>query len=416
MTDAVPRQSWMTKPSLLAVLDALEAAAGEGAARFVGGCVRDAVLNRPVGDVDIATSLEPHAVVQALNRAGLGAVPTGIDHGTVTAQAQGDLYEITTLRRDVETDGRRAVVAFTSDWEADAARRDFRLNALYLDRRGVLYDPTGEGLTDARAGRIVFVGDPATRIQEDYLRILRFFRFYAWFGRGDADASALKACAALKDGLRSLSGERIAKEILKLLAADDPRPTLSLMAASGVLSAVLPEAAGLKRVNGLIALETELLFTCDPLLRLAALLPDETEAVERAARRLRLSGAEARRLAAAVSGAVRIVSWLSPREIRRAIYRLGASAFQDQVKLAWAASDRPASFPQWRLLLVYPETWTPPPFPIGGAEIMAAGVPKGPLVGQVRQEVEAFWLDLDFTDDVMALLERLKAVAQGVAY
>jgi poly(A) polymerase len=188
------------------------------------------------------------------------------------------------------------------------------------------------------------------------------------------------------------------------------------MAASGVLSAVLPEAAGLKRVNGLIALETELLFTCDPLLRLAALLPDETEAVERAARRLRLSGAEARRLAAAVSGAVRIVSWLSPREIRRAIYRLGASAFQDQVKLAWAASDRPASFPQWRLLLVYPETWTPPPFPIGGAEIMAAGVPKGPLVGQVRQEVEAFWLDLDFTDDVMALLERLKAVAQGVAY
>jgi len=369
-----------------------------------------------VGDVDIATVLAPQETLGALAGAGIRAEPTGIDHGTVTAVVAGRGYEVTSLRRDVQTDGRRAVVAFTTDWSEDAQRRDFRLNALYLDTDGTLYDPTGEGLADARTGRIVFVGDARTRIREDYLRILRFFRFWAWYGRGAPDPDAVSACAALKDGLATLSGERVAKELLKLLAADDPRGVLRLMAACGVLNVLLPEVQDLSRFEGLVGVETDLLFACDPLLRLAALAPDDPAALGAMGERLRLSTRQKRRLLNCASDEVRIVSWMSPREIRRAIYRLGAEAFKDRAVLAWAASDRPATTPQWRMLLVYPDTWTPPPFPLSGEEIMAAGVAEGPLVGRVRQEIETWWIDLDFTDDKMAVLERLKAVAQGLAY
>jgi poly(A) polymerase len=414
MTQILPPQPWMTAPPTQAVMAALQAAGG--AARFVGGCVRDAFLKRPIGDIDIATTLSPDRVTTALKAAGLRAAPTGIEHGTITAIADGAPYEITTLRRDVETDGRRAMVAFTTDWAEDAARRDFRLNALYLDPDGTLHDPTGGGIEDARAGRIVFVGDPETRIREDYLRILRFFRFNAWFGREEADAAGLAACAALKDGVKTLSGERVSKELLKLLAAEDPRAAVRLMAASGVLSALLPEAGGLARFDTLVEIETEQLFEGDPDLRLAALLPNDRGTVAAVARRLRLSNALRDRFMAACSDDLRLMSWMSPREMRRAIYRLGAPAFKDQVKLAWAGSARTVTYTQWRMLYTYADAWTPPPFPLDGAEIMAAGVPEGPLIGQVRREVEDWWIDLDFTDDKMAVLERLKAVAQGLAY
>jgi poly(A) polymerase len=406
----------MTAAPTRAVIDALEAVGGPGSARFVGGCVRDALLKRPIGDIDIATPLTPDLVTQALTDAGLKAVPTGIEHGTVTAVADHKPFEITTLRRDVETDGRRAVVAFTDDWAEDAARRDFRLNALYLEPDGTLHDPTGGGIADARAGRIVFVGDAETRIREDYLRILRFFRFYAEFGRGEPDAEGLAACAALKDGTKTLSGERVSKELLKLLAAEDPRGAVRLMAASGVLSALLPEADGLKRFDALVEIETSMLFEDDAELRFAALLPNDRAVVAAAAQRLRLSNALRDRLLAACSDDLRLTSFMSPREMRRAIYRLGPKAFKDRVKLAWAASDRTATYVQWRMLYTYADAWTPPPFPLDGAEIMAAGVPEGPLIGRVRREVEDWWIDLDFTDDKMAVLERLKAVAQGLAY
>jgi poly(A) polymerase len=416
MTEILSPQPWMTAPATRAVIDALEAAGGPGSARFVGGCVRDAILKRPIGDIDIATPLTPDVVTKALTDSGLKAVPTGIEHGTVTAIADHKPFEITTLRRDVETDGRRAVVAFTNDWAEDAARRDFRLNALYLEPNGRLHDPTGGGIADARAGRIVFVGDAETRIREDYLRILRFFRFYAWFGKGEADAEGLKACAALKDGVKTLSGERVSKELLKLLAAEDPRASVRLMASSGVLSALLPEAGPLARFDNLVEIETGMLFEEDAELRLAALLPDDRNAVTGAARRLRLSNALRDRLIAACSDDLRLTSFMSPREMRRAIYRLGAETFKDRIKLAWAASERTATYVQWRMLYAYADAWTPPPFPLDGAEIMAAGVPEGPLIGQVRREVEDWWIDLDFTDDKMAVLERLKAVAQGLAY
>ena len=415
MTDTLPPQSWMTRPATLAVMAALEAAGGAGCARFVGGCVRNALLRRPITDVDIATTLTPDQVTRALESAGLRAIPTGVDHGTVTAVSSGQPFEITTLRRDVETDGRRAVVAFTTDWAEDAERRDFRLNALYADAEGRIFDPTGGGLEDARAGRIVFVGDAEMRIREDALRILRFFRFQAWYGKGEPDAKGLAACAALKDLIRNLSAERVSAELLKLLAAEDPRGVMRLMAQTGVLAVALPEAQGLERFERLVGIETEMLFTEDALLRLAALLPDDPATATALAERLRLSNAQRDRLVAALSPQPRLVSWMSPKETRKLVYRLGAQALCDRVTLAWAASDRPKAAPQWRALLPTAQSWTPPRFPLTGDEVLAAGVPKGPLVGEVMREVEDWWVDNDFPDDKLALIERLKAVAQGMA-
>jgi poly(A) polymerase len=416
MTETLPSQPWMTHPATRAVIAALEAAGGEGCARFVGGCVRNALLRQPVSDIDIATPLTPDAVSKALTAAGLKAIPTGIDHGTITGVAQGKPFEITTLRRDVETDGRRAVVAFTTDWAEDAQRRDFRLNALYADPAGQVYDPTGGGLADVHAGRIVFVGDAETRIREDGLRILRFFRFNAWYGRGEPDAAGLAACAALRGRIANLSAERVSAELLKLLAAEDPRSVVRLMAQTGILAVVLPEATGLERFEKLVGIETEMLFTEDALLRLAALLPDDPAVAAALAERLRLSNAQRDRLVAALNPDPKLISWMSPRETRRLVYRLGPQPFCDRVTLGWAASERPAATTQWRALLPTAQSWTPPRFPLTGEEVMAAGVAKGPLVGEVMREVEAWWVENDFPNDKLALIERLKAVAQGMAY
>lgn len=406
----------MENSATRAVMAALEARGYAGCARFVGGCVRNSLLGQPIDDIDIATTLTPDQVTEALEAAGIKVVPTGVDHGTVTAVAEGRPFEITTLRRDVSTDGRRAVVAFTQSWDEDAVRRDFRLNALYADAEGRIFDPTGQGVADARAGRIVFVGDPMTRIREDYLRILRFFRFHAWYGKAEADSAALSACKALKGMLSGRAAERTQKELLKLLAAPDPRAALRLMAATGVLSAVLPQVKALTRFETLVAIESEHFFDIDAELRLASLLPDDPSIAQDTAERLRLSNALKDRLVAAAGHEPRIVSWMSPRETRRAVYRLGGRTFADRVKLAWAASDRPATANQWRALIPLAETWTPPVFPLTGEDVVKAGVPRGPMVGQVLREIEDWWIDLDFIDDRMAAVERLKSVAQGMAY
>src|SRR5688572_6528451 len=245
MTDSLGQPHWITALETVAVLDALEAEGGADCARFVGGCVRNSLVGRQIDDLDIATTLTPDRVTRALVAAGLRAVPTGIDHGTVTAISNHRPHEITTLRRDVATDGRRATVAFTEDWCEDAQRRDFTLNALYARRDGSIFDPTGHGVADAKAGRIVFVGEPEQRLTDDHLRNLRFFRFYAWFGKGAPDAAAIAACAKLKDRIDNLAAERISKELLKLLAADDPRAAVRLMAETGVLDVVLKAPANL---------------------------------------------------------------------------------------------------------------------------------------------------------------------------
>ena len=404
-------EPWMTAPATVAVMDALEAAGGPGSARFVGGCVRNAVLGLPVDDIDVATSLRPDEASSALRAAKLKVVPTGVEHGTVTAISGRKPFEITTLRRDVSTDGRRAVVAFTDDWTEDARRRDFRLNSLYADRSGRLFDPTGHGVEDALAGRIVFVGRAVERIAEDVLRILRFFRFYAWFGRGEPDAEALAACIEQRTSLASLSAERVQKELLKLLQAVDPMPATRLMARAGVLAEVLPGAGSLDRLAGLVALDRIEGRPPDALLRLAALVAADRGDAAQTAGRLRLSNAQRERLLAlADEGPVPDPAMTLPGA-RRAIYALGPQAFNDRLRLARAAAPAGQDAADWRALEALAESWRPPPFPLSGADVMARGVPEGPRVGEVLKALEAGWIEGDFTADRQALLDRLGAMS-----
>ena len=395
-------QPWLAAAPTRAVMAALEAAGGEGCARFVGGCVRNALTGHPIDDVDIATRLTPDQVIAALKAARLKAVPTGVAHGTITAVAEGRPFEITTLRRDVETDGRRAVVAFTTDWAEDAQRRDFRLNALYADGAGAIFDPTGEGVADALAGRIVFVGEARTRIEEDALRILRFFRFLAWYGRGPADAAALAACAALAGRIQGLSAERVSKELLKLLAAPDPAPSLRLMAKAGVLAQAFPWGEDIGRLEAMVGVDGARGLAADPLLRLAALLPDDAETALACAQGLRLSNAQRERLGAALAEPV-VADALSPAAARALIYRAGAQAFRDRLRLAWAAQGVSGT-----ALYDLAEAWTPPRFPLNGEDALAAGAAKGPAVGEALRAVEATWIAADFAEDRAVLLERLR--------
>jgi poly(A) polymerase len=398
MTD-VAGASWLTAPHVLAVLDALEAEGGPDCARFVGGCVRNALIGRPVEDIDLATQLTPERTTLALERAGLRAVPTGIEHGTVTAVADHQPIEVTTLRRDVETDGRRAVVAFTTDWREDAERRDFRLNALYADRAGRVHQPVPGGVEDARAGRIVFVGEPETRIREDYLRILRFFRFGAWYGRDWPDAAGLAACARLKDGLTSLSAERLGKELLKLLAAPDPWPAVKAMEEAGVLARLLPDAGDLQRFAAGSAL------TADPELRLSLLVGDDPEQVRRTADRLRLSNAQKARLLAAADPEAPVRLDMDEGAAAAALYQLGAPAFRDKLIRAWARRPEEAGAER---LLRFAAAWERPRFPLSGEDALALGA-SGPAVGQALRAVEAAWGAGGFAEDRAALLRRLKA-------
>ena len=387
MSHRLQGQAWLTAPATRAVMAALAAAGGPDCARFVGGCVRNALIGAPIDDIDIATTLTPDAVVAALKAAGLRSVPTGIEHGTVTAISERQPFEITTLRRDVSTDGRRATVAFTTDWAEDAARRDFRLNALYADAEGVILDPTGRGFDDAMAGRIVFVGEPEGRIREDYLRILRFYRFHAWYGRGAPDAAAVAACAALAEGVERLSAERVSKELLKLLAAPDPRPAVRLMHEAGVLGRVVPEPADLTLFEAMAALSS------DPVLRLSALLPADPAKAAEAARRLRLSNAQRERLVEAVSGEA--TTGLTGAQARAALYRDGRQAVEDRIMRAWAAG---GDADLARELLAVAKDWTRPALPVGGRDLARLGLKPGPETGRVLKAFEEGWIAEDFPD------------------
>lgn len=388
MSVSVKGQPWLESQATQAVMRALEASGGAGCARFVGGCVRNSLLGQPVDDIDIATRLRPEQTMAALTAAGLKAVPTGVEHGTVTGVSERRPYEITTLRCDVETDGRRAVVAFTEDWAEDAARRDFRLNALYADAAGTVFDPTGGGLEDAAAGRIVFVGVAETRIREDYLRILRFFRFYAWYGRGEPDAVGLAACAALKGGMAQLSAERVSKEVLKLLAAPDPRAAVRAMAETGVLAQVLPQAQPLTLFEAMCDL------TDDPVMRLSTLLPADAGAVMEIAGGLRLSNAVRDRLAAAaaaVADGPAVSPTISDAEARAAIYRLGRRTFEDRLVRAEASGEGDGA-----RLQALAAGWTPPKMPVGGRDLARLGLTPGPETGRLLKAFEDGWIADDF--------------------
>ena len=400
----------MTDPVTARLFAALEAAGGKGCVLFVGGCVRDALVGREADrpDIDLAVALTPDRVQQAVEAAGLCVHPTGLAHGVVTVTQGGRVFEVASLRRDVATDGRRAVVAYSKDWREDAARRDFRLNALYANLTGEIFDPTGAGVADAQAGRIVFVGDPTTRIREDYLRSLRFFRFFAWYGRGDPDPVALAAIANATQGLQALSVERVAKEMLKLFAAPDPRAAVHAARETGVLAKLAPEFQAFGRFDRLVARDGEIQGIVDPLIRLTALLPSDPAAVKAMAQRLRLSTAERDRMAASAARALVLSSATPQADLRRAIWSHGAQAVKDGLRLALADAQAPIDAVAWQEAFAYADRWTPPPFPITGDDILAAGARPGPEVGAVRRDVEAWWLAQDFPADAAAAREQAR--------
>jgi poly(A) polymerase len=378
-----------------------------GAARFVGGSVRNALLGESVVDIDIATPLQPAEVIGRLKQSGLGAVPTGIEHGTVTAISSGKPFEVTTLRRDVSTDGRRATVAFTTEWAEDAARRDFTINALYASEDGVVFDYFS-GLDDLKARRVRFVGDASTRIREDYLRILRLFRFHAWYGKGELDAQAYAAAIAERAGLKLLSGERVQKELLRLLQARSPLLSLRAMERASILVEILPGDLQLDRVARLVDIENANRREPDKLLRLAALLPDDAKVARKLSQSLKLSNADKERLIEALDADKRISASLSPRETRQLLYRLGKRCFADQALLRWADAKRDAKDAAWRKLLKLAESWKKPDLPIDGRDVMAKGIDEGPKIGTTLRALEEEWIEADFAPDRRALLKRLK--------
>jgi poly(A) polymerase len=407
----------METPATRSVMAALTAQGGE--ARFVGGCVRDSVIGRPVQDIDIATHEPPDRVMALLAQAGIKAIPTGIEHGTVTAVVGPDHFEITTLRTDVKTHGRRAEVAFTDDWSEDAARRDLTINALSLTEDGILHDPFG-GLADLDAGRVRFVGDAETRITEDVLRALRFFRFYAYYGRPPIDTEALAAVEKLAPLLPNLSGERIWGELVRLLRAPDPAAVFRLMEAHGILTHLFPGRPWIARLAALVEVEAARGIACedsDPLRRLAALVRLDADLAEALAARLKLSRKERYRLAAMAVAPDRITADAVPADARRAIYSLGTEIFCDAVLLRWAG-DRAGDGPDrkddaFAGLLDQGESWPPPELPVKGADAVRLGLPAGPRVGRALAQVEAWWIDRDFAPDRAACLARLSAVVKN---
>ena len=394
-------QPWMVEPATLAVLRAL--AAGGAEARFVGGSVRDALLGQRIGDIDIATSASPERVIELLEKARIKVVPTGLDHGTVTAIVPPRHFEITTLRRDVETYGRRARVAFDADWAADAARRDFTINAMFLDPDGTIHDPVG-GLPDLRARRIRFVGDPATRIAEDVLRLLRYYRFEARFGTGGGDTQARAACRAAAHLLPTLSGERVQQELIKLLETPDPLAGLQMMQDDGVLAVAVPEARHLDRLRRLMLVQGP----ADPLLRLAALIEVDGEGAVALAERLRFSNVWRDRLRG-LSPPRPIDPQGNVQTQRRALYRLGVERYRDVAVLI--AAEGGMSRTRVTELLDLAGGWTPPAFPLAGRDVIALGIPAGEQVGRLLSAVHDWWEEGDFTADRAQCLERLRDLA-----
>ena len=386
---------WLTAEATQQVIAALEAAR-PGCARFVGGCVRNTIMARPVDDIDIATQLAPEDTLKALEAAGIRAIPTGIEHGTVTAIVDHQPFEITSLRRDVETDGRRAVVAFTEDWGEDAQRRDFRLNALYAAPNGEIFDPVGGGYEDAMAGRVIFIGDGDQRLREDYLRILRFFRFNAWYGAG-IDAEGLAACERQRGGLAKIAKERTWKEFKKLLAAEMPRAAVAAMSVSGVLDEVLPEHRGTDGLHDLELTEQLTGVQPDSMLRLMALLPRSALAVQQTSQALRLSNDETARLTMWAADNLPDPIGMKSRELRATLYWHGKQAVVDRAMLAGA---------DVRDLLAAIRAWRRPDFPINGDDALAAGL-KGRDIGEALSRVAKIWVESDFyleRDELLPLL------------
>jgi poly(A) polymerase len=418
MTGRLEPQPWMTDADTVAVLDALASAGAT--ARFVGGCVRDAVLGRSIRDIDIATDALPDDIIAALRRRRIKVVPTGLSHGTVTAIVGGTPFEITTLRHDVETDGRHATVDFTDDWDADASRRDFTFNALSLERDGTLHDPFG-GIADLHAGRVRFVGDPQQRLTEDVLRLLRFFRFHAHYGKGAPDPEGLAACRAMAPALTRLSAERVHAELSKLFQAPDPVPAVRAMVGSGAARVVLREPLDVDRLGRMVACEAEAAARHSAFIapktvrRLAALLPMDSAAAAEIARKLKVSNADRDRLVALVEPDTEMAAGMKARTVRRMLYRHGAERFADWALYLWSVSGDCGDRGDWLDLIGIAAGWQRPRFPVSGADVHALGVATGPAVGRLLSAVEDWWIESDFAPDRAACLAELKRRAAGIS-
>ena len=399
-------KGWLDNDQLQLVLLILSMDGEE--ARVNGGAVRNAILGEPISDVDISTTLVPKDVIERMEDRGIKVIPTGIDHGTVTVMVEGHHFEVTTLREDIETNGRHAVVEFGRDWKLDAMRRDMTMNALYCDLNGKVYDPLG-GYEDLMARRIVFIGDADDRIREDYLRILRFFRFFAWYGTMRPDAEGLKACARLKGEIKNLSVERVWAEVKKLLAAPDPSRALLWMRTAGVLTTVLPETGkwGIDRIHGLMRMEKELKWDFDPMLRMMAILPVSAEVATGLSKRLKFSSKEAKRL----------LEWsqcplpkanVSEKEFHKLLYRSSPRAMKDTLKLELAriaTYDQSGPMAEIKSLFAQAQKWQRPQFPVQGKDLLAQGYEEGAVLGKKLAELEQLWVDNDFTMSRDALLE-----------
>jgi len=406
------RAVWLKEDSLRRLLRVLSDGGEE--ARVAGGAVRNTLLGVPVTDIDIATTTLPEETMRRAEAAGFKAVPTGAGHGTITVVARGTPYEVTTLRADIETDGRHAKVVFGRDWRADAERRDFTINALYADGDGQVFDLVG-GVADLEARVIRFIGDAETRIREDYLRILRFFRFFAWYGSGRPDAEGLKACARLKEGLDRLSAERVWAELKRLLAAPDPSRALLWMRQAGVLSRALPESEkwGIDAIHGLVAAGRDLGWTPDALLRVEAMVPPDGARMAGLAKRLKLSRAEADRLSL-WAATLPLPSNTTERALAETLYRGDQQGMIDRLRLALSgARSRAVNDDQALLeaagyarLLKFTQAWEKPVFPLKGTDLLSIGVAKGPAMGAMLKTLEKEWIAAGFETTRGALLER----------
>jgi poly(A) polymerase len=399
-------RGWLGAPETIRLMNVLDAARLDF--RFVGGAVRDTLLGRAVTDIDVATPAPPESVVSAIDAAGLKAVPTGIEHGTVTAIVAGRPFEITTLRRDVETDGRHAVVAFTEDWREDAARRDFTMNALYADRAGAITDFFG-GVADARAGQVRFIGDPAKRIAEDGLRILRFFRFHAHYGKGAPDPAGLAACRGAAKAIDRLSGERVRTELLKLLAAPAPETAWGAMDEAGIAAHAARGATRRADLTRLCAAEARLGLAADPLRRLAALIGPVAESeIVAMKRRLKLSNRDHQRLLALTRPLARAASVAhGPRSFARALHGGDPESIRDELLLEHVRSGRPdiATLADFS---TFASRWRDPKFPVTGRDARQAGIPFGPEVGAMLSALERWWVEADFVPNRADCLAELR--------
>jgi poly(A) polymerase len=371
-------------------------------ARAIGGAVRDALLGKEPAEIDVATTAPPPEVIRRAEAAGFKAVPTGIDHGTVTIVIEGRPFEVTTLREDVETFGRKATVRFGRDWKSDAERRDFTINALSVALDGTVFDYVG-GLADLAARRVRFIGDPEKRIAEDYLRILRFFRFHASYGEGLPDPAGLSAAIAGRDGIELLSRERVRMELMKLMVAPHAVRTLAVMAETGLLGMVLGGVPLLAGLSNMTKLEATLGLAPDPVRRLGALAVQVVEDADRLRQRLRLFNAEHERLFFMGDRWWRVDPTLGENGARALLYRLGAKPFIDRVLVAWARSEAGATDVAWHELATLPIRWTAPHFPLRAADFIRRGIAKGPQLGAALRAAEEAWIAADFPSDKAAM-------------